>query len=494
MAQGNYKVTNNPTATYGENSKSTLELQQKLNSMGANIALDSKYGPETQKAYDKYMGGSSSNLSGIETPTPATDLTPSPNVNLPEPQATNIYDTYTSSLISSAKNIRTNLENTYKTELSKIQEKKSALEKEQKTITDQMNPEERATAEQEKRIMANELQAAEAASGTIEADFSKRRSLAGELENLLNQGNNLIQQQKTQAVGQGVINKRVSNTMSDISARAGVIEAVFSALDGNISQAYNIINQAKTTVAAHWKDNLDYYGTLLDLNNKKILNLDKDEKDLAEKQVGLIESDMKKVDETAEYIKGLMIDPESSQFVADAGVKLTDSVEEINKKLATQSKVEEIKDVKNKMSEKGYIYVPFPSNKAGLVSVVAGDQTFYFKEPAKKTTTSTSVTQAKQDMVDTFDSFLKTGTAPSGDSFGNGIGEDGYVDPYVYNEAVKQWPGTIKEFLAKFPVKQYVNPESYKLLPEAIRPTSKSSNSATGMSDEEFLKLLNSEQ
>src|SRR3990167_1850700 len=57
-----YLKTTNPTATYGEDSPSVLELQKSLNAKGATLALDSKYGPLTKAAYDQY-----------NTPTPTED-------------------------------------------------------------------------------------------------------------------------------------------------------------------------------------------------------------------------------------------------------------------------------------------------------------------------------------------------------------------------------------------------------------------------------------
>lgn len=65
---------------------------------------------------------------------------------------------------------------------------------------------------------------------------------------------------------------------------------------------------------------------------------------------------------------------------------------------------------------------------------------------------------------------LKTGKDSNGNVLGNPRGSDGYVDPGIYVQAMEKWPGTQKEFLAKFPVKGTVNPASYANLPEAIRP------------------------
>lgn len=77
---------------------------------------------------------------------------------------------------------------------------------------------------------------------------------------------------------------------------------------------------------------------------------------------------------------------------------------------------------------------------------------------------------------------LRTGLAPNGDKIGNGRGSDGFVDPYVYLELFNQWTGTTKDFLASFPVKENVNPLSYNLLPEAIKPTVKTTT-GTGEND-----------
>lgn len=79
---------------------------------------------------------------------------------------------------------------------------------------------------------------------------------------------------------------------------------------------------------------------------------------------------------------------------------------------------------------------------------------------------------------------LKTGIAPSGDKLGNPAGSDGYVDPGVYLEAFKAWPGTSKEFITAFPPSGkggLINPTSYDLLPDAIKPkTSGRSLTPTG--------------
>lgn len=449
-------------------------------------ALDSYYPKEQMNSVVNPV--TNTTPSKITSPVLATDLKPVSTPEMPEPMSGSIYDTYTTSLQKSLEDIRKNLESTYSTKFKELDTQKTNLQKEQEKYLKEIDPTKRDTYEQEKRIEANQLQAAETASKTLEEDFTRRRSLTSELETLLTESNALIKKEQGLPVSQRVINTRVSNRLTDISARTGVIEAVFSAIDGNISQAHNLINQAKNTVSANWNDNLNYYNTLLDLNNKKILNLDAESKNIAEKQVALIENDLFKVDKTVDYLKSLMIDPETSQFVADAGVKLTDSVEEINTKLAAQSRVKEIADIKNEMVTSGYTYVPFPTSTAGLIPITAGGQTMYFKPKPEETKTA-SATAIKANEIKTFSDFIKTGIAPSGEKFGNPIGEDGFADPTVYVTAFEEWGGTINEFLSKFPVKQYVNPESYDLLPESIRPK-KSNSSESKIDDDEFIEMM----
>jgi len=386
---------NTTTAEFGNRNQAVADLQKYLNTKGANLKVDSMYGPLTQEAVKKYgtPPATTTNVSKLESPVPATNLRPTTNVNLPTVEAPDVYKNYTTSLASNVDTLRKNLETTYKTQSEDLASKREKLMKEQKQITKEMNPEERATYEQENRIKQQELNAAEVASGTLQSDFMKRRKLSSELENLLNQSNSLIAEEKGMPLAQRVVTARTANTLSDIASRTGVIEATFSALDGNITQSYNLIDKAKETVSADWQDKLTYYDTLLDLNKQGLLDIDTESKDIAQKQVGLLESDLKKVTETSDYIKELMIDPESAQFLADSGVKLTDSIEQINTKLATQSKAQQIIDTKNEMIKDGYTYIPFPSSTAGLVSITAGDKTLWFKPEVKAVTTIATKTK-----------------------------------------------------------------------------------------------------
>ncbi len=100
------------------------------------------------------------------------------------------------------------------------------------------------------------------------------------------------------------------------------------------------------------------------------------------------------------------------------------------------------------------------------------------KSTAKSKTVS-SAAQLKAAEKEISDA-LKTGKDANGNKLGNPRGSDGYVDPTVYQQALDKWPGTQKEFLAKFPVKGTVNPASYSSLPAALQPAKTKTSSSRG--------------
>jgi hypothetical protein len=101
----------------------------------------------------------------------------------------------------------------------------------------------------------------------------------------------------------------------------------------------------------------------------------------------------------------------------------------------------------------------------------------YQNEDANRKARATSAASASglstTAQVNAMKQTLKTGIAPSGVPIGNPQGADGYVDPSVYMALYNNWPGTTSDFKTKFPVSN-VNPASYGMLPEALRPKASS--------------------
>lgn len=328
--------------------------------------------------------------SPIPAPTPTTAPTP------PVPQAPAVKDTYFTSAAENVTKTRTDLEGAYKTQLADIEARKAEAQKNvdeatnmQKTLIDTDIRDTLAP------FRAN-LETAERDRLHINENFEANQALVNELDSLLTEGNNIIKKQKGEPLALSVLNKKVGKTMDDIAARTGVIQAVMTARNGQISTAENMIDRSVAAITADRKDELEYYKTIYnfyesekDTEGKKVLALDKDQADYIKAQIGLLEHDVTKAEENADNIKKLMQDPDTAMFMAKAGVTLNDTPDEVNAKMAAQAGRDEIKKMKNDMALKGYTFLPYaPADTKDVMTVDAGGQTLYFKAPAKKTSSN----------------------------------------------------------------------------------------------------------
>lgn len=217
------------------------------------------------------------------------------------------------------------------------------------------------------------------------------------MESLLSEGNTLILQMQGKSGLAGIRNPRINQAIEGVQARASVIQSVFAARSNQISEAYRLIDRGVNAINADREDRLGYYNSLLNFyseqkseEGKKLITLEKDEKDYLNAQIGLLQEDLSRTQETADYIKKLMTSPESASFVARAGISLNDSIATINQKMATQTQRDEIDETKNKLIAQGYTFVPFPGVQGGtnLAPFTVGGQTLYFKKPPEKASES----------------------------------------------------------------------------------------------------------
>lgn len=105
-------------------------------------------------------------------------------------------------------------------------------------------------------------------------------------------------------------------------------------------------------------------------------------------------------------------------------------------------------------------------DKRGTADLKTANSKSIIANRGKSGATSGGITKTQISMGT---STLKTGIAPDGTKIGNGQGKDGFYDPGVYIETFNQWPGSIKAFVAAYPITG-INPKSYSLLPEAFKP------------------------
>lgn len=308
-------------------------------------------------------------------PMPAASLKPPTTPDLPTPTAPAVQEQYVTGLTDNVAQARTALDTTYKTQKEEADKKIAELDKQRAEIL--------GKAEPLTDPFRADLEAAQRDKLHINENFEKNQKLTNELDTLLTEGNNLIKYNQGLPVSQRVVASRSDKAISDVAARAGVIQAVMAARNSQIGVAENMIDRSVAAITADRTDKLNYYDTLLKLNDEDKLSLSAESKKIAEEQRNLMKSDLDSAQTSADYIKSLMISPEHAQLVADAGITLNDSVEQINTKLAAATKQQEIVDLTNDLTSKGYkaALVSGP----GTVEFEAGGKKLYFTPPPDKT-------------------------------------------------------------------------------------------------------------
>lgn len=217
-----------------------------------------------------------------------------------------------------------------------------------------------------------------------EGVLADQKALLGELDQLLTEGNELIRQQQEVTGLAAIRNPRVQKTMEDVSARAGVINAVVNLQNTYLSNAYQSIDRTINNINADRQDRLNYYNTLLSLANRDIVELTKESRNIAQQQTNLLGAELENAQATVNKIKTLMLDPASAQLMAQSGVKLNDSVETINAKMGQAQYENEIKELSNKITIEGGTPVVDPSTVSAdqLVSFTdTRGQVHYYKIP-----------------------------------------------------------------------------------------------------------------
>lgn len=231
----------------------------------------------------------------------------------------------------------------------------------------------------------------------INKNFQENQKLVDELDQLLTEGNTLIREQQSVTGLSAIRNPRVQQTMNDIAARAGVIQAVMSARNGQIAQAYTMIDRTVSAIAQDRQDQLNYYETILNLTNRDILMVDAESKTIAQERVNLLKNDLQQAQETSNYVKQLMINPATASLMGEAGVSLGDSIETINAKISEAEYTREVRQMTNEYAAEGAQPITssagVPQNRLRTF-VDSRGVTHYYKLPPKTSTGYTSSSAA----------------------------------------------------------------------------------------------------
>lgn len=228
----------------------------------------------------------------------------------------------------------------------------------------------------------------------VERNFFENQKLTNELERLLTESAQLTKRlQETKFPGLAGIqqSERTIRNIESVNGRIAIIEAVMSARNNQIGVALNLIDRAINAVTQDRRDRLGYLDTLFNWYERqrneegaKIFNLTKEQKEIFDEQKADLRNEIERGQATADYIKRLMIDPQTAQFIANAGISLNDSVDGINAKMREEAERMEIRDISNQMAMEGYTALPIEA--PGAIAIEAGGRTLYFKPPSQELT------------------------------------------------------------------------------------------------------------
>lgn len=263
----------------------------------------------------------------IQNPVPMNSISPTAP-NLPTPTTPEVQAGYLSGVQADVERAKNNLTTNLANDKKVIDEKISTTEKEQKEILkniDENTKPFRADFEEQERQRLK-----------VYENFDANQRIVNELESLLTQGNNLIQMAQNRSVSGSVLEKSLSSTMNTVLARSGILEAALSARRGQMNDAFVMIDRSIDAMNADRNDRLAYYDTLLNLNNNKLITLNKESRDIVKEERTLAERELVQAEEIVSHIKSLMVNPETAQLMADAGITLNDDIDTINTKMSIQ--------------------------------------------------------------------------------------------------------------------------------------------------------------
>jgi hypothetical protein len=316
----------------------------------------------------------------LQTPVPAASITPSASPSLPQPQATTVQQQYFGGVASDLQNAKDTLQSSYDKQSADISSQLDTLKTQQQ---DALNQEKTLSQPVQQQIEQTQEQALH-----VNSNFEANQGLANELSSLVTEANSRLSGETNRFASTSSISAGYNKNLQDITARAGLIQSAMAAYNGQIGQAYTLIDRSVAAINADRTDQLHYYNTLLTLNDNKQLDLGNQAKTIAQQKVALLQNNVDEVQKSADAIKQAMLDPATAQTYAQAGVTLTDTTAQIGTKLSDYGYSKELATQNNQLSTNGFTAVlPGQSAPAGaqVVSLTdsRGNAKQYYSTSAK---------------------------------------------------------------------------------------------------------------
>lgn len=290
---------------------------------------------------------------------------------LPTPSAPIIQNSFTDSLGQTLSTQRKSLEDAYKRQSDDLQKRITESEAKIQEFTNKQQNEVLPQIQQNLAPFREAKETSERERLKVEENYFANQSDIKEIETLYAQIQSEQKAIKELAAPAAIMSGKIANAKQDAIARIGALQAVMAARNNQISVAETLIDRSVAAIQADRDDQLTYYKTLADFyegqkdsEGKKLIDLRDDQRNYIQSQISLLESDFASTQKAADYLKQLMLDPQTANTIAASGVKLNDSVETINSKLAAYSVKQQKRDVINEMAAKGYSYLATPSQAA----------------------------------------------------------------------------------------------------------------------------------
>ena len=346
--------------------------------------------------------------SPIASPSPQTTSISPPTFK--EPEAFTTTSTYLGSVSSGVNSVRTTLENSYKTQIEDYKKQIEDLNKKQQDLQVLMGNNMLTAGDAVTKETTEKREALDLEKQRVNENYNANQTLVNELDGLLTAGNQIIEQMRNTTGLASIMNPRIAKTMTDVTARAGVIQAVLSARNNQIGVAQSQLNSSLNAISSIYNDQLNYYKTLGDYyqnqkddRGKKLIQLTSDQKAYMNAQEKLLETDLQRLQDSKTMIEKAMTDPDTALAFAQSGVTLNDTPQQINAKLGNYAYAKEVANQSNKMALDGVSYLlPGQSVPAGSQAFTTTDsrgaqKTWY--KPLTKSQTPSSPTTTKVDLL-----------------------------------------------------------------------------------------------
>ncbi len=323
---------------------------------------------------------------------PLTEVSPVTPIVTPTLPTAPDYTAYFTSMATEIANTRLSLENAYQKQIDALKGQQETL---QSKIDNYLGKETEALGEMQALTQPwqADLEKSERERLKIEENYFANQDSIKELNDLLTQAMSDIQSAEG-VTGLGAIRTpRINQIKTEYEARAGVINAVMAARNNQISVAENLIDRSMTAITNDKNSQISYYNTVLNFYDKlrgeegaKLVTLTAQETTYVNAQIGLLQSDLDNAQATANYVKQLMIDPNTAEAMSQAGVTLNDSVAQINAKLAAYAYTKSVRDTSNDMNAKGYTSLlpqevaTKPVAEITTITDSKGNKTYWWKQ------------------------------------------------------------------------------------------------------------------